>query len=514
MTKKESGKGLSRRDLIKTAAVGAGALAIAGLGHGISFSATPPKKWDKETDVVVIGYGAAGAAAAIAAHDAGAKVMILEKSPAFGGASRVSGGIIYAADTAIQKEQGISDSPDAMVKYFNASNRGLMDQEILKTMAYDSSGIINWLISLGIKNYTLQIAGAEDTPEFAAITPPKKRGHIVKGLGKEMMSLLEKAVNQRKITVSLSSEVKELVSSPARNIMGVSVKSGSEKPKFIKAKKGVVICSGGYNFNKALVRSFAAMFTDAVPVGSPTSDGSGMIIGGAEGAALTAFGGPELAVGLPGLVYGPNKSRHIRALFLYDHPVVFVDEQGRRFANESSYYAHLTPIVARQRKAFMIFDEETYKKTAWPDYVVGSSQGLKKEMESGVIKKAENFNELARLIGINPDAFQTTMNTYNKFAAEGKDPEFGKFKALGLVKTPPFYAGNVGATTLHCYGGLKINNKAQVIDVFGKVIPRLYAAGATTGTVYTYPGSGTLLNTCFVFGRIAGKGVAAEKSRK
>jgi len=401
-----------------------------------------------------------------------------------------------------------------MIKYFNASNRGLMDPDILSTMAYDSKEIINWLISLGIKDYTLQIAGAEDTPQFAAITPPKKRGHIIKGLGKQMMAVLQQAVDQRKITVSMRSDVKELVSSPARNILGVHVQTESKKPIFIKAKKGVVICSGGYNFNKALVKSFAAMFTDAVPVGSPTSDGSGMIIGGAEGAALTAFGGPELAVGLPGLVYGPGKSRHIRALFLYDYPVVFVDEQGRRFANESSYYAHLTPIVARQRKAFMIFDEDVYKKAAWPDYVVGSSEGLKKEMESGVIKKAENLNDLARLIGVNPDSLQKTMNTYNKFAAEGKDPEFGKFKAIGPGKSPPFYAGNIGATTLNCYGGLKINNKAQVIDVFGKIIPRLYAAGAVAGTVYTYPGSGTLLDTCFVFGRIAGKRAAAEKPRK
>jgi len=87
-------------------------------------------------------------------------------------------------------------------------------------------------------------------------------------------------------------------------------------------------------------------------------------------------------------------------------------------------------------------------------------------------------------------------------------------KALGPVKTPPYYAGNLCATMLRCYGGLKINTKAQVIDVFDKVIPRLYAAGAVTGTVYTYPGSGTLLNTCFVFGRIAGKNAANEKPWK
>jgi len=510
MQKKENG--VSRRDVIKGAAAGAGILAFGQLGAGISRAAQPPQKWDKETDVVVIGYGAAGAASAIAAKEAGANVLIIDKASVPGGASQLSGGIIYAADTAIQKQQGVEDSADAMIKYFEAANRGLMDKEILRTMADNSADVINWLMELGMKEYQLQIAGAEDMPEFERVTPAVKRAHVIKGLGRKMMEKLRKAVSDRNIEENMRVEAKELISDPVRNIMGVLATGRDKKDIAIKAHRGVIICAGGYSFNKELVRSFAAMFTDAVPVGDPHSTGDGMIIGAGEGAALTCFGGPELAVGLPGLVYGPGRSRHIRALFLYANPVVFVDQTGNRFANESSYYAHLTPMVAAQRNASIIFDNEVYRKVEWPSYIVGSSPELKEELASGVIKKADTIKGLATMLDIDPNSLEVTLNAYNEAAKNGKDPQFGKTKALGPVNAPPFYGGSIGATMLQCYGGLKINNKAQVIDVFGNVIPRLYAAGAVTGTVYTYPGSGTLLNTCFVFGRLAGKLAAEEKT--
>jgi len=159
---------------------------------------------------------------------------------------------------------------------------------------------------------------------------------------------------------------------------------------------------------------------------------------------------------------------------------------------------------------YLIFDEKvrTAGQTTWPPW----SGNKDKDIEDGTTKKAETVRELAIKIGVAPYALEETINNYNVNAEKGVDPEFGRTLALAPLKTPPFYAFERIVGMHSTMGGLKINTAAQVIDVNGAIIRRLYAAGETTGGTigFNYPASGTAIQNAICFGRIAGKNAAAE----
>lgn len=141
---------MTKRRFLKGAGL-AGAALLAGSGLKKAEAASVPKKWDKEVDVVVIGFGGTGAAAAIEAHDAGARVLILEKMPVAGGSTALSGGIVYAAGTAVQRAAGITDSPDGMYKFWMADHKDLLDPELLRLVSARSSDAVDWLAKLGAR---------------------------------------------------------------------------------------------------------------------------------------------------------------------------------------------------------------------------------------------------------------------------------------------------------------------------------------------------------------------------
>jgi 3-oxo-5alpha-steroid 4-dehydrogenase len=153
---------ISRRTLIKDAALGAAvasAAAVVGLvpsEEEAASSAVPqiPDKWDREADVVVVGFGGAGGAAAIEAHDAGAKVIILEKMPTPGGSTTICAGVYYGAGTSLQKAEGIEDSADEMFKYVIAMGEGLADPELVRVWADMSAETFDWLKELGAEFYS------------------------------------------------------------------------------------------------------------------------------------------------------------------------------------------------------------------------------------------------------------------------------------------------------------------------------------------------------------------------
>ena len=136
-----------------------------------------PLKWDHKTEIIVVGYGGAGASAAIEACDNGADVFIVDKSSVAGGTTAISGGIIAGADTTFQRARGIADSPEGMYKYFRASGQGLDDPDMTRVLCDNSGSNIEWLISLGMEFKYLYLSGAEDYPEYTAVTPSQPRGH-------------------------------------------------------------------------------------------------------------------------------------------------------------------------------------------------------------------------------------------------------------------------------------------------------------------------------------------------
>lgn len=474
--------------------------------------------WSKEADVVIVGYGGAGAAAAIEAHDAGAKVLVLEKMPQGGGNTVISAGIIYAAGTSVQKSKGIEDSADGAFAYMKAAAEGLADEDRVKLMAYKSAETIEWFQKLGTKFNAdaLYPSGFETQPKYAEITPPKARAHqVIEGTGAGLWGPLAKAVSERHIEILYNTPVKELIADPASGqVRGVRTEKGT-----FKARRAVILATGGFVRNEQMAKNYLTAYLGCYPGSAVGLTGDGIRMGQALGAELRNMGLLEPLLG--GVPYGPPSYDHfiVNAVpmitVVYLAPCIMVDKKGKRFMDEYLHYDFMGIKLALELEgkiAFCIFDQATRNMGAFNILAPPLSNDLSKEIEQGIVKTAPNIRELAKKIGVNPENLEDTVYTFNENAAKGKDPDFGRSKHLVPINKLPFYAMEYRPTYFLTAGGLKTNTDSQVVDVMGRVIPRLYAVGETTGGYFgRWYASGYCLCNAFVSGRISGKKAAAEK---
>lgn len=478
-----------------------------------------PLKWDYETEIVVVGYGGAGAAAAIEAHDNGAAVCILEKASVAGGSTAMSGGIIVGAGTSVQRARGITDSPEGMYKYFRAAGRGLDDPDMVKVLCENSAPNIEWLIGMGMEFKYLYVSGAEEYPEYSSVTPAKPRGHSVGG-GGTFFRVLKNACDKRNIHCMYQTKLKEIVTFPEGDVVGIQVES-KKQTLHIKAKKAVVLACGGYASNTEMLKQYSfdkgyrAKYT-----GSVSHTGDGIRAGQMIGADLRCMGqiGAIPAVQRPRqkiarIAHTPGDPGYLRSDEGH-YSIIAVNKKGKRFTNEAGYYNYVAydMLLPGNLPNYLIFDEKvrTAGPMNWPPW----SGNKDKDIEEGTTQKAATIRELAMKIEVDPYILEETLNNYNVNAAKGVDPEFGKTRDLAPIKTPPFYAFERIVGMHSTLGGLKINTAAQVINVNGLVIRRLYAAGETTGGTIglNYPTAGTAIQNAICFSRIAGRNAAMETS--
>ena len=481
-----------------------------------------PEEWDKEADVVVVGYGGAGAAAAIEAHDVETEVLILEKMPAPGGTTKISGGGVYCGGSSLQKELGIEDSPDEVYKYLMAVAKfeGEMaaDPELLKIIAYQAPETFEWCKELGISfsgqlwgcppyfhlatTPGLTMTGAERHPDFCCLTPAKYRSHWCDGGGLALWWALERAVERRNIRCLFDTPVRGLIASSTGTIRGVLAETKG-KQLYIKSKKAIVLSAGGHGYNKwlanGLPRSLACIDSTmkTIPF-SNTGDAIAMAL--ALGADYWSIdGGDAVPIAL-------QPAPH-RFDLVWSQPRVFVNKQGKRYVNEDSYWSILAVHQGKQEDmiAWAVIDDKV--ATTLGKELIEERVGAGEVIRAGIIE------DLARAIEVNSQGLKETIATWNANVAEGKDPEWNREFGLESINTPPFYAAKMKLNEANEPTGVKINTKAQVIKVDGKPIPRLYAAGRTSGGQFgVYPGCGYSIMTCLIFGRIAGKAAATEVS--
>jgi flavocytochrome c len=476
-----------------------------------------PSEWDYETEILIIGYGGAGAAAAIEARDGGADVLIIDKASVAGGSTAISGGIIAGAGTSVQRARGVTDSYSEMYKYYRATGRGLDDPDLSRVLCENSADNIEWLIGMGMEFKFLYVSGAEEYPEYSSITPVKPRGHSVGG-GGIFFKALKDSCEQRGISCLYKTGLKQLITSHKGEVIGIRAES-SKKTLYIKAKKAVVLACGGYACNTEMLKQYSfdkgyrGKYT-----GSLTHTGDGIRAAQMIGADLSNIGqiGVIPAVQRPGqkiarITHTPGDPAYIRRDGGH-YGIITVNKKGKRFTNESGYYNYVgyDMLLPGNLPNYMIFDNKvrTSGPVNWPQW----SGDKNSDIEDGTTKKADTIRELAVQIDVDPDVLEETVNNYNAGAEKGIDPEFGKTRDLEPVKYPPFFAFERIVGIHSTMGGLKINTTAQVMNVNGSVIPRLYAAGETTGGVigYNYPSAGTAIQNAICFGRIAGKHASSE----
>lgn len=506
-------KDISRRSFLKGSALGA--VALAGSGVLAGCTAKPvvesglPEKWDKETDIVVIGFGGAGASAAIAAREAGAEVVVLEKQGVMGGSTATSGGLVYAAGTSVQKANGIEDSSDKMFEHYMNAGNGFNDPALSRLAADTSAANIDKLIALGASFPDAPtIAGAE----YHVGSEPIARVHsVVYGEmtgGGAYFRVLEDGARNAGAEVMEETEAKELVVDGSKQVVGVkAVNAGTEM--FIKARKGVILATGGFTRSEEMLRAYSEQAFYCQPLGAPNLTGDGLKMAFALGAAASNI---HEVLGCPGLTL-PGKIAATYAFWTFGTAAaILVNANGERFVNEFGFYDWKNTELLKQpgRFSYSVFDAAT-RDAAPGMLVMGFSADLEQEVADGIVLKADTLAELAEKMGVPVDRFEAAIAKYNEDCVAGADTLFGRPFLLNPIETGPFYAFKTFPTMFDTMGGLKINENAQVIDVWGNVISRLYAAGNVAGGVLGehYTGSGSALNAGMTFGLIAGKHASA-----
>jgi succinate dehydrogenase/fumarate reductase flavoprotein subunit len=463
-------------------------------------------RWDRETDVVVVGFGAAGACAAIEARSSGAKVLVLERASGGGGTSALSTGQIYlGGGTPIQKACGFEDSPEEMSRYLTASCGPNPDEEKIRLFCEECVEHYHWLVEQGVPfkesfygdgSYTptddcLSYSGSELNHRYREIAKPAPRGHTVQqdGIeaGAQLMRSLCAATQRSGAEILVDALVETLVVDDERRVVGVVVRIDQEE-RFLRARGGVVLAAGGFINNKEMVLRHAPWLRKCrMRAACDGDDGRGIRMGmGAGGDAI------RMDVGCIVLPFTVPKQL-IQG--------ILVNRQGQRFVNEDAYQTVVGETALRHQdgEVYLIVDHEVYERPFPP-------------VEFAAV--GDSVEELERELGMPEGNLQQTVAYYNRHAERGEDPLFRKtHEFLTPLVHPPFaaldYRTENSIWTVFTMGGLHTTVNGEVLTPDEEVIPGLYAAGRTTSGLSAQGySSGLSLADATFFGRRAGRAAA------
>ena len=481
---------LNRRSLIKTAV----ALSLPS-GIGLAHAVEPPQKWDAEADVVVVGAGGAGLAAAVTAAEGKAKVLVLEKAGFPGGNTLISGGGFNAADPEEAKKIGKDDSPEWHAKQTLAAGDYRADPKLVETLGKGAPEALKWIKSLGVEMNpgVYQIYGGL-WPRAHTPVKPAGRGYI-----EALVNAAKKHGVELRMNVRVTGIVRE--KQLEGRVLGVVAEEKGKK-LFFRANKGVVVAAGGFSANKELRSLYDPRMRDLTTTNQPTITGdlvNPMIDIGAQTVGM------DYIQCIPGNVPGQKavSSGWINRVAGF----IFVNESGDRFIAEDQRRDVIRDAVLAQphKIAFPILDSKGF--AALP---AGPRAKCERSLQMGESFKADTIEDLARQMGVPASNLKKAVEDYNKAVDTKKDPTGRAAVVLtDKIDKAPFYAGRISMSVHHTMGGVRIDEHARVIDRNGKVIPGLYAAGEVTGGIHgTNRVGGNAIADIFTFGRIAGSSAA------
>ena len=483
---------------------------------------TVPSNWDTEAEIVIVGFGGAGAAASITASDLGAKVIILEKAPKgeHGGNTKVAGQGYLNTDSV----QNSIDYLTAMCGPYE------VPEDMIQVWAEEVSKNNEWVFSIGGDPQEHQFQVGIEYPELpGSDTVHKFHNGDILGYS-ETWKFFDQAVQERPIEILYETPGKELIQNDVtKEIIGVkAIRDG--KPYYIKATKGVILTCGGFENNQEMIRNYLPGMPYCYTNGSPYNEGDGITMATTVGADLwhmNNFAGPSFALKVD--EYPTTFS--MQALhFSKETPggMIVIGSDGGRFWDEK-YKTHHGKVKKNGAWAplsapcplYMVFDHTLltsgplYDKTpshGWNQMVdqYDWSDSNDAELAKGWIKKADTIEALADQINHDPAVLQDTINKWNYSCELGEDIEYGRKLMLNPLVTAPFYAVELSPSMLNTQGGPRRNTKAQIIRPDGSPIPRLYSSGEL-GSIYSYLYQGTgNIGECFAFGRIAARNAVAD----
>jgi succinate dehydrogenase/fumarate reductase flavoprotein subunit len=470
--------------------------------------------WDFEGDVLVIGFGAAGASAAIEARTAGAEVLLFEVASGSGGTSSMAGGDIYlggGGGTEVQRAAGYEDSTEDFFNYMMMAGGPDADEERTRLYAENALAHFEWLKAQGIPYRLSHLPGKVQAPgtgdcliwsgseiayPFNQEAKPCPRGHLPEVVGEMggrlLVDKLASRAEELGVQVQYDARAVALVADEARRVHGVVLRIAGREC-FARARNGVILCAGGFALNDEMLAQYAPLAKrfgeDSLSAGY--DDGSGIRMGQSVGGAAIHM--DELFTTLP--IYPPEM--HVKG--------ILVNEAGQRFTNEDAYPGRVGVHCTRQmgNRIFLLVDNEIFGQPTEFSRIEIAAVG-------------ESWEEIEQELEMAEGTLVNTVRVHNQYAAKGEDPLFHKTAAwLKPLTEPPFaaLACHIGEAYYPFFtlGGLKVRPTGEVLTVDDEVVPGLYAAGRTccglprSGENYS---SGMSLGDCTFFGRRAGEKAA------
>ncbi len=468
-----------------------------------------------QADIVVIGAGRAGLAAALTAAEGGAKVIVFEKERSPGGTSNFFEGT-FAVESAMQRERYITYSKDEAFKNIMEFSHWLANPRLVRAIVNESGATIGWLQQQGVV-FTDASINMPDAP---------RTYHIIKGKGEAVVKALVTKSREKGVVLRLATPVRKIVRQGDR-LAGVIAEADGEEIRV--SAKAVIIASGGYANNKEWIKKYTGFDLDVnlIPVGNVDKTGDGIRMAWELGAAEEGKSLLELYRVGP---VGPEFPMGGQIEYAVVQPDLWVDPKGERFCDEAVgfYDASVGNVNAKYKEGYTysIFNDAAIRRMLErgidKNVVIAVPPGSKPTdfyrevnaaLERGTteIFVADSVAELAGKMGVNPATLQATIDEYNSFCEKRHDDLFAKApKFLFPIKGPKYYAVKAHTVFLGTMGGIKINEKTEVLDKKDAVIPGLYATGFDAGGMYgdTYSiKSSSGLSSAFAIntGRIAGR---------
>ena len=540
-----------------------------------------PSKWDKEVDIVVLGTGGAALTAAIAAADGGASVLILEKTHQIGGTTAYSGGVPWIPLNHYMQEAGFQDNREEAIQFIERLALGRADKKMIETFVDHAHVMIKYLAdhtptkfatpssyseyyarmdealkqgtrSLDPLPYDLNEIGewgplVRQNPLFPPLTlegggavggidfqkvAERMQNNIVT-MGRSLIASLFKATLDRDVETLINTAGKQLVMNNDGQVVGVVAENNDGETLYFGARQGVILASGGYEWNKELVKTFLKM-PITHPVSPPGNEGDALMMAMEAGAALEhmseAWWYPAMVD--PTFEYEDHVMAQLGSGRNGPNSII-VNKYGRRFVHEGTTYNDMPraffeydPVkidFPNEAPVWMIFDQQLKDS----QLIITMMPG---DPTPEWVDQADSIRDLAEKIGVDAEGLEDEVRKWNAYCEQGADPDFhrgtiqfenltrgggNKEANLGKIEQAPFYALPVYLGALGTNGGPKINEHGQVLNFKGDIIDGLYAAGNAAANPLgpIYPSAGGTIGPGMTFGFLAGQHVANENSK-
>ena len=443
---------------------------------------TDPAELKDQYDIVIVGAGGAGMAAALSAKDAGMNPVILEKMPIAGGNTLKSSGGMNASETKFQEAQGIEDSNERFFEDTLKGGKGTNDQELLHYLVDNSASAIDWLDSMGITLDNISYSGGASVKRI-------HRPHDGSAVGTYLVDGLLRNIHEQEIPLFVNADATKINETDGK-VTGVNVKINGEEKEI--AGDAVVVTTGGFGSNKELIEKYRPDLKGYVSTTSEGSTGDGIKM-------IEELGGAT--VDMDQIQVHPTVVQDTGMLIsetVRGEGAILVNQQGERFYNELETRDNVSAAITDlpESYAYLIFDNALAGRAKQVDYY----------KEQGVVVEADTIEALAEKIDVDPATLKKTLDTWNQTVADKADKDFGRETAMDYDLTEgPFYAIQIAPGIHHTMGGVKINTKTQVLKEDGTPITGLYAAGEVTGGIHGQNRiGGNAVADIMVFGRQAG----------